>query len=361
MLKNLNGTWDQDDEPKELPSPKKDLFREQVYEMWEAGIRDLQEIRQETGYTTRYIRELLRKRGYDATTTIPRSVEDMNGIVLDYRTMPVRAVLKKWKISNNTLYSILDERGEPIKRKNNRVRTQHMDHAVNMYMERRPLKEITAETGIHAAQLYEELETRDIGLRTHDKMKSLPVERAIEMYNSGSTIIDIQIETGITLAQLYKVLSERQIPKRRGSDFDVRLERAVQMYLDSKPNTAIYAETKIGAPVLYRALQQRGLNLRKGKAQGDLQAALELYDKGSSFNEIHRVARVTLAEVLHALRKRGGNLRTGLGMGVTPAHLKLAVQMYQANKNVDDVEIDTFVSRTMLYTELKKKGITIRP
>jgi DNA-binding phage protein len=358
MLPRLDTSWEDDDEQQ----PKaKDIFHEQVFDMWEAGIRDLNEIRQETGYTTRYIRQLLRERGYTVNNTIPRTVDEMNQIVLDYRMMSVRAVLKKWKISNNTLYAVLEERGEPIKRNNNKVRNQHIERAVQMYLERAPIKEITVETGIHAPTLYEALQERGIATRYHDAMPNLSLDKAIEMYNMGATVIDIMVETGINTTSLYKALSERSISKRRGSDFDVRLNRAVELYLEKKPATHIYAETKIGAPVLYRALRERNIQVRQGKAQGDLQLAVQMYDQGKSFREIHGTAKVTLGELLSALRKRGGNLRTGLSVAVTPSHLRLAVDMYRANKSVDDIELDTFVGRTMLYAELKKKQIAIRP
>lgn len=359
MLTNLDASWN--DEDKEPKKSVKDVFQEQVFEMWEAGIRDLNEIRQETGYTTRYIRQLLRDRGYTVQTTIPRTVEEMNQIVLDYRKMQVRAVLKKWKISNNTLYAILEDRGEPVKRKDNKIRNQHLEIAVQMYMQRFPLKQITAETGIHAPSLYEELQTRGIETRYHSPISNLPLEKAIEMYNMNSTVVDILVETGVTTTALYKALAERNISKRRGSDFDIRLDKAVNMYLDKRPTSHIYSETKISAPVLYRALRERGLQIRQGKAQGDLPLALEMYDKGKPFREIQVTTKVMLGELLSALRKRGGNLRTGLSRQVTPGHLRLAVDMYRANKTVDDIELDTFVSRTMLYAELKKKQIAIRP
>jgi transposase-like protein len=362
-------TWENDEqEDKSMvlrrKEPASDVFHQVVFDMWEGGVRDLNEIRLETGYTTTYIRTLLNTRGYEVSTAKVRSDSEIDKICADYLNpeLKVRHVLKKWALSLNTLYNILDERGVPLRSVESPRRSQGVEQAIQMYADGAPVKDISATTGLAPTALYIELQARGIPLRSTMNINDEIVQRAVDMYKSSSmTVPEIQAETGIPLSRLYKEVGARKLSRRELSDTPTRLAKAVDMYLEGHTVDQIHDVTKIGTSALYRELTTRNVPLRREIAQGDMDKALDMYDKGARAAEIRRVAGCTVAEIIHALKKRGGKLRTGLTTIVTPKNLDYAVDEYQHNVDVETIEIDTLVTRTLLYSTLKKRGIEIRP
>jgi hypothetical protein len=361
---NLQMTWEDD---KIESTPKYDR-RDTVYAMWEGGIRDVVMISDETGYSPNYVRKLLSDRGYSVATAHIRPRSEVDQIVAAYLSDErVKDILKKYKISNNTLYGILEAEGVPTRKdtpERHRGRARFIERAIEMYQQDVLLKDIINETGITATTLYQELAVRNIPTsRGANGGKSNPVlEKAIEMYTSGAGIIDIQLETGVPLTRLYKEIDIRQLGKRRNKDADKRVDAAVEMYVTTNATLDdIYEATKVGSTMLYRALRQKGIDKRGDRREGRYEKALEMYDKGSTAKEIMKVSGVSLAEMIKLLKSRGENLRTGLIPSYTPRNLEYAIQGYKQGIDVDTIEIDTFITRTRLYAELKSRGIELRP
>ncbi len=364
MSKDLMlSTWEdpEEDKPQSVLArvePKRTVYHQIVYEMWEGGVRDLEEIRMETGYSVSYIRQLLREHGFIVETGNARPQKEIDEICHDYQTMPrLRMVLRKHNISNNTLYNILDSQGIPLKR--NPILAQDAKQgAVELYEGNAPLKEIFNETGVSASVLYNELDAQ--GIPPH-KQGNPRLQEAIDMYVDGVKLVEIQVQTGVSLALLYRQLAAKKIPSRRGAGMEPKFEKAVDMYVSGSTTEEIYAQTGLSTATLYRELARRNIGLRRGKAQGNAEHALELYDQGKSAKDITRITNLTVAEIQHQLRKRGGNLRTGLPVIVDRAHIELAVEGYISNVPVETIEIDTLVPRTVLYAELRKRKVALRP
>lgn len=368
-------TWNDDDEPKgiakvitkkrkENQEPPKDIFHSLVFEMWEGGVRDLEEIRMETGYTTAYIRALLNSRGYEVSTVKARTDDEIDKICADYLNpaMKVRHVLRNWSISLNTLYDILERKQIPLRKRETSKKAQNTDLAVMMYQGGSALKEIFNESGIAAPDLYVELDNRDIPLRSQGNNNDEVVERAIDMYvNSTATVTQITLQTGVPVARLYKELDKRGIQKRSATTVTENIDKAVDLYQSNTEVAAIQRATSVSTAVLYRELGKRNIPLRHAKAQGGAEPALNLYDKGAKASEIKRITGVGVPELCHLIKKRGGKLRTGLAPIVTPKHLDFAVDEYLHNVDEDTIEIDTFVTRVQLYATLRKREIVIRP
>jgi transposase-like protein len=363
---NQDITWD--DEEKVLP-PKKQRINEAhelVFRMWEAGVRDLVEIQTETGYTTAYIRLLLGRRGYAVTTVNTHSAGDIEGVCSDYVAgMKIRHLLKKWKLSNNTLYSILEEKGIPVRRENEKVlegRKKFLDRAVEMYQEEYPIKEIQAETGITGSTLYQELALRSLDTRSRVTFTNKALDEAVELYQNKRPIIDIELQTGVTPARLYQELNIRGVEKHRGKGIAERIAKAVDMYQLGKTGDEIYKTTRVSTAMLYRVLKRQGIAMRRKRGgASSVEKALELYDKGVPGVDILKEAKISVREMVKALYTRSQNLRSGLPPRVTKRSLDLAVKMYQEGVAFENIEIDTFVNRVQLLAELKNRNLEVRP
>jgi len=363
MSNDLMTTWEDDDNtivPTPAPATR-DVYHQIVYQMWEGGVRDMKEIVAETGYTAKHIRTLLAERGYELVKEPTHTQAELSAICSDYLAMrTVRDVLKKWNISNNTLYNILDAQGVPLKR---RARG-NMDEAVDMYTAGEPLKDIHNGTGVAAPNLYQELSARGIQTRSVEKdVGNMPaVEEALRMYSTSATLMDIYIKTGVPLNRIYRELALRGIPRRRSPDTEKKVDRAIDLYTKGERVVDIQQAVGVSATVIYKGLAVRGIDMRQGRAQGDADEALKLYDEGATAKEIMKVARVSHIELLSLIRKRGGRLRTGLVIDkVSRRHVDMAVEAYKQNVDIETIEIDTLVKRPELYAELKRQKIGIRP
>lgn len=349
-------TWNDDGEKKEK---KTGIAHDTVFQMWEAGIRDIEEIALETAYSTTYVRQLLRGRGYDTSGATTRSPEEVGGIIADYEGgMKISKIIRKWNISNNSLYKLLEDNDIPIRKGKNKF----LDKAVEMYVADATVREIFNETGVSPSVLYQALEERDIPMRNREKPNKAVFERAVALYKGHERIVDIQIETGVTVNALYQELAEQGVPTRQSTKAE-RLNEAIFLYERGATAEVILATTKVGSQQLYRELKHRKVPLRrKGVAQGvDIGVALELYDKGESFLAIQRKSSVTLVEMLGILKERGLALRTGLPPRVVQRSMQVAIQEYEDGRPEDDIAIDTLITLPQLLAELRRTGKAIRP
>lgn len=336
-----------------------------VYQMWEGGIRDLNEIEAESGYTIPYIRILLKNRGFSVGSANARPESEINDICEAYvAEEPVSSILVRFKIANNTFYKILRERGVPIRNtaEGRAPRKAFMDTAVDMYTQGIGVKDIYIETGISTSALYQELAVRNIPLRRKTGIPDPTIDNAVEMYVGKQHLADINASTGVNPSRLYQELAIRGIPLRVKPDHTERLERAIELYQSGATGQAITRETSIGSAVLYQALEARGIGKRNKQHRIlDAEKVLGMYDEGVSAPAIMKSCGVSVGDIISLLQKRGGSLRTGLSMHVSNANYNVAVEAYQQNVDYDTIEIDTFVNRVQLLSVLKRRKIEIRP
>lgn len=377
MLKDLNSTWEDDEQRRgtgRYRDPEKLRIQEMnqglVYSMWEGGIRDLNEIERETGYSQSYIRILLSRRGYSLSAANVRSQEEVHAICNDYTAgIAIKELLRRHGISNNTLYAILDAEAVPLRRSDPQskgARQRFMDNAVQLYEEGIHVKDITVDTGVGAPALYQELANRQIPLRSYGygNEPNPAMKQAIEMYKSGAKIADIELDTGIHSPSLYQELALLGIEGRRTNDTTSRINKAIEMYQQGVPGKDIYATTKVSSAMLYRAMRARGISKRNKKVTSvnvDVDKALELYDKGAPAQDIFRISGIGLQEFMSVLKQRGGSLRTGLGFQLSKKHLDLAIEGYQQGIDFETIEMDTLIGRVALLSALKQKRIPLKP
>jgi transposase-like protein len=337
-----------------------------VFQMWEGGIRDFQEIASETGYTSTYVRMLLRERGYEVGSTVSHSKQVLDEACQAYKDgMKVRRVLKQWEISNNTLYAALEERSIPVRRTDitaKQGRAKFLDRAIEMYQQEFPLKEIHAETGIAASKLYDELALRNINTRSRVTVGNKALDEAVSMYQSKRTVADIEQITGVGSGRLYLELDVRGVEKHRGKGVHERISKAVEMFRAERSLSDIYKETRVGSSMLYRALKKAGVEQRRPKVKSSKHdLALKLYDRGVKGADILRQTQLSVSEMVTLLVKRGLNLRNGLPPKPTKRGLDLAIEMYGRGEPLESVEIETLIPRVNLLAELKNRKMEVRP
>lgn len=148
--------------------------RDEVLEMWAAGITDARQIAAEVGISSGNVYMILRDAGLGSRKPGRKSLSEtlpagtIEEIIYAYSatTEPAITIVRRFGISFTALYKILDDNDVPLRAaQKNEIFEKQMTHAVQLYVDGEKLKRIYIETGIHAPQLYEELEMRGIELR----------------------------------------------------------------------------------------------------------------------------------------------------------------------------------------------------
>jgi len=286
-------------------------LHKEIIEMYEQGLRDIDEFIANIPMSESSIKRVLKESGYKLPHK-ERDLEQVQGVCKDYaENVPIKEMLAKWKISIGTLYTILYDNEIPIRKEaqGNALRKQA---AIQMYSANVPTQKILEETGVSSATLYSEIRQQNIEPRTHKDSPS--INAAINMYVEGIPLNDIYAETGIHATKLYFELSRRKIQKRgKTPNQDSRVEEAIKQYSNGTSIEQIYQTTKVSPGLLYRALKLRGLNKRghtdEVTTSESLDIAVKMYVEGETLGNIWEVTRIRSKSLYAELRQRGLELR----------------------------------------------------
>ena len=132
----------------------------------------IQEIAEETGWSSTTIRKIRREAGFRGRVIDPLAHIDTDQVVEDYRVMTNREVMDKHELRAKQLYKILVLVGEPLKSRDpvtNEARELQIAEAVQMYKDGFLLWEINRETGLDQPTLHKHLHLQGVTLRRDQK------------------------------------------------------------------------------------------------------------------------------------------------------------------------------------------------
>jgi len=282
----------------------------EVLEMYDAGIRDMQEFTTNTDLSETAVRKILR--AYGRTPDI----NNADAICKDYQSdMPVKDVLGKWHLNPATLYTLLDKKGVPIRAvavEAQGVTETRKQTAVAMYNAGAKVSSIYVETGISPSGLYAELEKLGMPNRSTNNVRLTQLNKAVKMYIQMETLSVVYVATGVTSTVLYKALAIRGIAKR-GYNVDVeRLDKAVEMYCAGIITNEIALKTGVSPTTLYHELRIRGVALRGRNTSYPVEQvdmAVDMYRKGHTLGLIYDKTRIPSKALYQILVARGFELR----------------------------------------------------
>lgn len=286
----------------------------EVLEMWDAGVRDMDEFTTNTDLTSAAVKRILKS--YGRISKSGHSAEDIQGICNDYQSdMPVKEVLAKWGLKTSALYSILTSNNIPIRaysKEAQGVKETQSRTAVSMYKAGAKVTTIYQETGISPNKLYDLLRTEGVALRSEDTTKKVLLEKAVKLYSEGQSLGVIEAATQVNPTALYKALRAKGATMKGHGVAASKIEEAVALYRKGTITSEIVNNTGVSITALYKALRAKGVGLRRVVGAYPIEVldeAVEMYQKGHTLGLIFDRTRVPSKTLYKELTARGLELR----------------------------------------------------
>jgi hypothetical protein len=187
--------------------------------------------------------------------------------------------------------------------------------------------------------------------------------RAIaDAIEEGNDLTDVAAQFGIPIRTLRRVAAPRpRMEPRRGKPAvsQVTLARAAKRIRDGANYREVASELGVKLTTLIRALTKRGITMRKVR-DGGLSEAIELYRSGSKLSEIRErtgIPTMTLYSHLAKSELRQKHADHGTRRTVEYEGIERAVELYREGTTLREIEEQTGVPRSRVYSEAKKIGV----